>query len=72
MKNPKFDIRPVLDLISTKFVPLREEIEWGYVIPYAVSGMLNEHPRAAMALRKTEHRENYRDFYEGLTNTGLD
>ncbi len=72
LKNPKFDIRPVLDLISRDFVPLREKIEWGYVIPYAIAGMLNEHPRSALALRKTEKKENYRDFYESLTNTGLD
>ena len=53
-------------------MPLREEIEWGYVIPYALAGMLNEHPRAALAMRKTAKKEDYRAFYEGLTNTGLD
>ncbi|MFH1783434.1 MAG: aldolase catalytic domain-containing protein [bacterium] len=72
LKNPKFDIRPVLDLISKELVPLRDQIEWGYIIPYAIAGMMNEHPRAAMALRKTEKKENYREFYESLTNTGLD
>lgn len=72
LKNPKFDIRPILDLISDEFVPLRKSVEWGYIIPYAIAGMMNEHPRAAMALRKSENRENYREFYESLTNTGLD
>lgn len=68
LKNPKFDIRPILDLISNEFIPLRNEIEWGYIIPYAIAGMLNEHPRGAMALRASENRENYRDFYESLTD----
>lgn len=68
LKNPKFDIRPVLDLISNEFIPLREKIEWGYIIPYAIAGMLNEHPRGAMALRASENRENYRDFYESLVD----
>ena len=68
LKNPKFDIRPVLDLISNEFIPLRKEIEWGYIIPYAISGIMNEHPRAAMALRKSENKENYREFYESLSN----
>jgi 4-hydroxy 2-oxovalerate aldolase len=27
LKNPKFDIRPILDLISKEFIPLREKIE---------------------------------------------
>lgn len=72
LKNPKFDIRPVLDLISKEFIPLREKIEWGYIIPYAIAGMMNEHPRAAMALRKSSKKEDYREFYESITNTGLD
>jgi 4-hydroxy 2-oxovalerate aldolase len=72
LKNPKFDIRPVLDLISKEFVPLREKIEWGYIIPYAISGMLNEHPKAAMALRKSEKKENYKEFYESLMSIELD
>ena len=72
LKNPKFDIRPILDLISEEFIPLREKLEWGYIIPYAISGMMNEHPRAAMALRNSDDKENYREFYESLTNTGLD
>jgi len=71
LKNPKFDIRPILDLISNEFIPLRNKIEWGYIIPYAIAGMLNEHPKAAMALRNSDKKENYRDFYESLT-TSLD
>lgn len=72
LKNPKFDIRPILDLISKEFIPLRDKIEWGYIIPYAIAGMMNEHPRAAMALRKGNKKEDYREFYESITNTGLD
>ena len=72
LKNPKFDIRPILDLISNEFIDLRKKIEWGYIIPYAISGMMNEHPRAAMALRKSSKKENYSEFYESLTNTGID
>ena len=67
LKNPKFDIRPVLDLISKEFIPLREKMEWGYIIPYMITGLLDEHPRAAMALRDDkDKKENYREFYEGL------
>lgn len=72
LKNPKFDIRPVLDVISKEFIPLREKMEWGYIIPYAITGMFNEHPRAAMALRKTEKKDNYREFYESLAPANFD
>jgi 4-hydroxy 2-oxovalerate aldolase len=72
LKNPKFDIRPILDVISSEFIPLSKKIEWGYVIPYAIAGMMNEHPKAAMALRNSDKKENYREFYESIKNTGLD
>ena len=71
LKNPKFDIRPVLDLISQEFIPLRGKIEWGYIIPYAIAGMMNEHPKAAMALRKGDKKENYREFYESILSAGM-
>lgn len=68
LKNPKFDIRPVLDLISEEFISLRGKIEWGYIIPYAIAGMFNDHPKRAMALRNSDKKENYREFYESFTD----
>ena len=72
LKNPKYDIRPILDIISNSFIPLRDKIEWGYIIPYAISGMVNEHPRTAMALRKSAKKENYREFFEKLTGQDIE
>jgi 4-hydroxy 2-oxovalerate aldolase len=72
LKNPKFDIRPILDLISKEFIPLRNKIEWGYIIPYAISGMMNEHPRTAMALRNSEKKEDYREFFESFMNAEME
>ncbi|MFA6357273.1 MAG: aldolase catalytic domain-containing protein [Candidatus Omnitrophota bacterium] len=66
LKNPKYDIRPILDVISKEFIPLQKKIEWGYFIPYAITGMLDEHPRTAIALRESDKKENYREFYEEL------
>jgi 4-hydroxy 2-oxovalerate aldolase len=72
LKNPKFNIRPILDLISQELIPLREKMEWGYIIPYALAGMMNEHPKAAMALRDSDKKEAYTEFYESLLPEGLD
>nr|MBU1327853.1 aldolase catalytic domain-containing protein [Candidatus Omnitrophota bacterium] len=72
LKNPKFDLRPILDVISQEFIPISNKIEWGYVIPYAIAGMMNEHPKAAMALRNSDKKGNYREFYESILNTGLE
>jgi 4-hydroxy 2-oxovalerate aldolase len=72
LKNPKFDIRPILDVISKEFIPLREKLEWGYVIPYAITGILDEHPRTAMALRESGDKEGYRKFYESFMGDDVD
>lgn len=66
LKNPKYDIRPILDVISKEFIPLQKKIEWGYFIPYAITGILDEHPRSAIALRESDKKENYRQYYESL------
>ena len=66
MKNPKFDLTPILKVIQDYMLPMREEVEWGYLIPYAITGIQNEHPRAAIAMRKTEDKDKYAEFYEEL------
>jgi len=72
LKNPKYDIRPILDVISKEFISLREKLEWGYVIPYAITGILDEHPKTAMALRESNKKEDYREFYEGFLGDDTD
>jgi 4-hydroxy 2-oxovalerate aldolase len=69
LKNPKFDIRPVLKVVQEHMIPMREEIEWGYIIPYMVTGILNEHPRSAIALRKTDQKDKYAEFYEQMRDS---
>ena len=69
LKNPKFDLRPILELISKEFIPLRKKIEWGYIIPYVITGILDEHPRTAMALRDSDKKENYLEFYDSFIET---
>ncbi len=56
LKNPKFDVGPVYKAIQEHFVPLREEIEWGFNDIYGISGHLNQHPRAAMKCRADQER----------------
>ncbi|MFH1664995.1 MAG: aldolase catalytic domain-containing protein [Candidatus Omnitrophota bacterium] len=72
LKNPKFDIRPVLKVIEEEFIPLNEKMEWGYLIPYVITGMLNEHPKAAMELRRTANKDHYLEFYESLSAMEVD
>ncbi len=73
LKNPKFDIRPLIQIIQDIFVPMKAEIEWGYHIPYLITGVLNEHPRSAMKIMAQKEMPNLRTFYEDLKDgTQLD
>ena len=65
LKNPKYKIEPLLKFIQEYIVPLEKELDWGYSIPYMITGMLNEHPRSAMKARE-EGDTNYLKFYNSL------
>ncbi|MCT7536677.1 aldolase catalytic domain-containing protein [Aliarcobacter butzleri] len=65
LKNPKYKLTPVLKFIEEYIVPLEKELDWGYSIPYMITGQLNEHPRAAMKARD-EKDTKYREFYRNL------
>jgi 4-hydroxy 2-oxovalerate aldolase len=67
LKNPRYEIRPVLGFIEKHMVAMRDKWEWGYNIPYMITGMLNEHPRSAMALRSGADKDKYVDYYDRLT-----
>lgn len=66
LKNPKFQLRPVLECIRDHFVPLEKsgEMEWGYRIPYMITGQMNQHPRAAIKARAGENPDDYVAFYD--------
>ncbi len=66
LRNPKFNIRPILQCIQEHFVPLREQIEWGALIPYMITAHFNQHPRAAIKVRETDERDDYVSFYDLL------
>lgn len=65
LKNPKYKLMPVLKFIEEFIVPLEKELDWGYSIPYMLTGQLNEHPRAAMKARD-EKDTKYIEFYRNL------
>ncbi|MDC0932815.1 aldolase catalytic domain-containing protein [Arcobacteraceae bacterium] len=67
LKNPKFKMMPILKFIEEFIVPLEKELDWGYSIPYMLTGQLNEHPRTAMKARD-ENDTEYRELYRNLLN----
>jgi Isopropylmalate/homocitrate/citramalate synthases len=68
LRNPKFHIRPIWSFIQNYIEPLRRSIEWGPYPQYMMTGMLNQHPRSAIAARSNgELREKYVEFYDKIT-----
>lgn len=66
LKNPKYNITPILGFIENHIVKLREEgLIWGYDIPYLLTGRLNQHPRDAIQFT-ADHRTDYKEFYHYL------
>lgn len=66
LKNPKYDIVPILSFIEKHIVKLREEgLIWGYDIPYLLTGRLNQHPRDAIQFTH-DKRIDYKNFYRFL------
>ncbi len=68
LKNPKFNVRPIIEVIEQQILPWREKIDWGYFIPYMVSGVLNQHPRNAMLHMESKDKDRVTDFYDQMTS----
>jgi 4-hydroxy 2-oxovalerate aldolase len=69
IKKPSYEIKPVLRVIEEHMLEMRQQWEWGYIIPYMISGALNEHPRVAMAYRDSDDRDKFVDFYDKVTSS---
>ena len=68
LRNPKFKLRPVLQLLQEQMPEIRKTVEWGPLVPYNITGQLNLHPRAAMEFRAGENREDFVAFYDEMVN----
>ena len=66
LKNPKFDTRPLFQVIQERLIALRKELEWGYHMPYVITGTLNQHPRPAMKWMKSDQKEDIVAFYDQM------
>jgi 4-hydroxy 2-oxovalerate aldolase len=64
LKNPKFKVRPLIECIEKEIFSWGKKIDWGYSIPYMVTGVLNQHPRSAMAVMESDRKEEVTAFYD--------
>ncbi len=68
LRNPKFNIRPVYQFLQDHLLEMQKDIEWGPLVPYNISGQLNQHPRAAMKCRAGADKDKYVEFYDQCFN----
>ena len=67
LRNPKFNIVPVLKFIEKHMVPLKASgVVWGCDVQYMLTGQTNQHPRTAIAFTKAE-RIDYAKYYTEIT-----
>lgn len=67
LKNPKYDVRPMLKIIETHITELRNGgLVWGYDIPYLITGLLNVHPRSAIKYITEKSTQKYSEFYNDI------
>jgi 4-hydroxy 2-oxovalerate aldolase len=69
LKNPKFKVRPVIKCIEEEIFPWSQKIDWGYSVPYMVTGTMNQHPRTAMALMESDKKNDIVEYYDSICNT---
>ncbi len=68
LRNPKFRIRPIYEVIQDYLLPLSKQVEWGPFVQYMITGQLNEHPRSAIQARASDKRDAYLEFYDKLVS----
>ena len=64
LHNPKFQMRPILHALQHHVEPMREELRWGFAIPYLLTGYLNQHPKAAMQFMEGDDFGDIVKFYD--------
>ena len=69
LHNPRYRLRPVLECIQHYIEPLRAELGWGYDIPYMITGLLNQHPRAAMTFNASADRGDIVKFFDSVVSS---
>ena len=66
LKNPKYNLYPVLEFIEKHMLPLRAQgVVWGYDLQYMFTCLLNRHPREAIDFTMNQ-RSDYSEFYKTL------
>ena len=66
LRNPKYNVYPAIRFVDAYMNHLKAEgVLWGYDLQYLMTGLLNQHPRAAIQFTK-DKRNDYTEFYREI------
>ena len=66
LRNPKYNVYPAIRFVDKYMNQLKNEgVVWGYDLQYMMTGLLNQHPRAAIQFTN-EKRTDYTEFYKEM------
>jgi len=66
LHNPKYHLRPALHCIQEQVEPMRRQLKWGFDLAYMITGLLNQHPRAAIAFNSSAEPGDIVKFYDSM------
>jgi 4-hydroxy 2-oxovalerate aldolase len=66
LRDPQYQLRPVLQCVAETIEPLRHELGWGFDLPYMLTGLFNQHPRAAIAYNAQPETGDIGAFFDSF------
>jgi len=66
LKNPKYRLLPLLQAIQDHVHPMQKSIDWGYHVPYLITGAMNEHPRSSMEWMESDQKNDFVSFMKKM------
>ena len=65
LKNPRYNLSVIMDFIEKYMLQMKKDYDWGFDIPYLLTGILNNHPSSAINFIK-EGRTDYSRLQQEL------
>ena len=65
LKNPRYNLSVIMDFIEKYMLQMKKEYDWGFDIPYLLTGIFNSHPSSAINFIK-EGRTDYSRLQQEL------
>lgn len=65
LKNPRYKLSVIMDFIEKYMLQMKKDYDWGFDIPYLLTGIFNSHPSSAINFIK-EGRTDYSRLQQEL------